>query len=246
MATFANKIENSQNMKKLFKLLYITLLLISCKHEEVVDITGTYTSQNVEIGTIKLYSKSGEIKDPNTINKFINVHDSSLHYFAQNSDWNNDFKNNGKIIILPTNEVKLLNFGDSAIYNLKNYNQIQYLESKDTTKYSLKKYFSFNEDLHSKPFYERMLMYNPIYSDTVVLPSTSAIYLAIRLKECKYIILSKNNIKYPLLTYHYFQSRHYSSRAEKNINNVFNEATIKELNETDTIAIQQINLIFSK
>jgi hypothetical protein len=206
----------------------------------------------VEIGTIKLYSKSGEIKDPNTINKFINVHDSSLHYFAQNSDWNNDFKNNGKIIILPTNEVKLLNLGDSAIYNLKNYNQIQYLESKDTTKYTIQKYYSSNKDLPSKPFYEKMLTYNPLYSDTTLLPSSAVIYLAIRFKECKYIMLSKNSIKYPLLTYHYFQSFHYgeyysyNSNAGKNINNVFNEATIKELNETDTIAIQQINLIFSK
>ena len=71
-------------MKKVLILSsFVVLLFFSCKKDEieVVDNSGTYTFQKVEIGSIKLYSKSGEIKDLKTIIMFLNVHDSSNLWF---------------------------------------------------------------------------------------------------------------------------------------------------------------------
>ena len=227
-------------MKKLLTLFCIIFLLISCK-EEIEDNSGTYISNNIEIGDIKLYSKSGEIKDSKTINNFIKAHDG-IHYFIQNPDSAIDIKNRYKIVILPINQAKLINSGDTTNYSIISKNQVLYLETKDTMQYG---------NQATTLFYQKMLMYNPIYSEIFDVPSPPYEFNSItKFKPCIYIILSENVITYPLLTYHYFQSYQdgasYSSLTRRNINNIFNEESTKLLNETDTIAIQQNYLKLSK
>ena len=109
-------------MKKLLTLFCIIFLLISCK-EEIEDNSGTYISNNIEIGDIKLYSKYGEIQDSKTINNFIKAHDE-LHYFIQNPDSAIEIKNPYKIVILPTNQAKLINWGDTTNYSIIRKNQV--------------------------------------------------------------------------------------------------------------------------
>jgi len=227
-------------MKKVLTLFCIIFFLISCK-EESEDNTGTYVSQNIEIGTIKLYSKSGEIKDSKTIYNYINTHDKERHFFIQNVDSTINVKNLCAIEILPKNVAKLINFRDSTIYTIKNQNQILYLESKDT---------SYDRHDEITPFYAKMFMYNPLYSKTSYTPYSNGYNQITKFRNCKYLFLSKNRITYPLLTYNYFQSYQdglsYRSETCSNINNIFNEESTKLLNATDTIAIQQINLILTK
>ena len=227
-------------MKKLLTLFCIIFLLISCK-EEIEDNSGTYISNNIEIGDIKLYSKYGEIQDSKTINNFIKAHDE-LHYFIQNSDSAIEIKNPYKIVILPTNQAKLINWGDTTNYSIIRKNQVLYLETKDTMQYG---------NQVTTPFYQKMLMYSPIYSEIIDVPSPPYEFNSItRFNPCIYIFLSENVITYPLLTYLYFQfyqdGASYSSLTYRNINNIFNKESTKLLNETDTIAIQQNYLKLSK
>lgn len=221
-------------MKILLKLFCIVFLLISCKDEIEIN-TGTYVSENIEIGTIKLYTKSGEIKDSKTISNFVKVHDKIPHFFIQNPDSNINVKDLFRIVILPANQALFIYSNDSTIYDIKSQNQILYLESKDTTIY--------RSDV-SSPFYEKMLKYSPFYSETLEVPHSSYVHVSYtKLKPCLYVTLSKNTITFPLLTYHYFQSipdgTSYNSLARRDLNNIFNEKSTNLLNVTDTIAVQQ-------
>jgi len=232
-------------MKKVLILSsFVVLLFFSCKKDEieVVDNSGTYTFQKVEIGSIKLYSKSGEIKDLKTIIMFLNVHDSSNLWFIQKLDSNITLGTVPKITIKQNNQVKLSSeWGDTATYIIKDYNGIQCFESIDTTSYYFQGGSSYVTSKQTS-----MFLYKPIYSETIYFPGAHQI----KTKSCKYLFLSKNKIAYPILTYFYFWSTPQNERHGYNcvsgLNNVFNEEYIKVLNSTDTIAVQQRNYIFMK
>jgi len=222
-------------MKNIFILTSILVLLMSCKNE--IDYSATYVSDVLEINSPRLFTASGEIKNPGLVSNFLNRQDQ-YHYFKENTSYNRIVALNITIEFMTSNEANIT-YGDSKPMHVITNGDIIYLESKDT----LDLMYSYLVD-YNKNIYQMMLAYTPFYSDTIPLDNNTGFTHTIKSKPCFYLTKSKNKLKFPFLTYMYVQP--FGKHAGTFINNAFNDNCLSLLGTSDTLVIQQTTLMLEK
>jgi hypothetical protein len=222
---------------KMFLCICISIVLFSCKKEDNGSYLGTYNSKSYQISKIKLFTKNNEITDTSIIHHFINEYVSS--YFIFNYDSVVDVSNKLGIEFFTDNTANLFDLNSSKIRKVKFLNNLIYFESQDT---------SYN--LVQQVFYNKVITYFPLYIDTFIRPSGSNIVTyGTKFKQCYYASGNNAEIQFPMMSYLYV--RHglqfsFTGEAESNLNNVFNENSLKYLLDNDTLAVQQFYVILRK
>jgi len=212
------------------------LLLSACHNEEVVVIinSGTYAALGQEVGAVRLFTRSGEIKNTTTINNFVKRQDKS-GYFVLNTKSSLYGITGTSLEFLSPDEAVYHYLSNQFPVNVIKRDNVLYLESKDTTELSV---YIYNKDVN---IYTKILTYTPLYADTLV----SDTYLhTIKTKDCFYLTQKDDIIKFPRLSYVYVEP--YSKQAGMYINNTFNGECVNLLNDLDTLAIQQTAILFLK
>lgn len=224
-------------MKIILKLLLVALFLTSCE-DDFENKYGRYYGDRAEIGKIRLFTKEGEIIEQTTISSFLKRHEKH-HSFIQNLDSIIDKLELGEILYNSSTEAVFNHSEQSFSYDVINKNQILYLESSDTILTPI------NFD---NPFRKKMFLYRPIYSDTILPPTTINAPKYLKYKPCVYLTISSNTIKYPIMSFFIFNSSQYSTNYTftGGINNIFNEESISFLENIDTIAIQENKYLYVK
>jgi hypothetical protein len=165
------------------------------------------------------------------VSSFLKRHEKH-HSFIQNLDSIIDKQDLGEILYNSSTEVVFNHSGQPFSYNVINKNQVLSLESSDTI------FAPINFDT---PFRRRMFLYKPIYSDTILPPTTINAPKYLKYKPCVYLTISSSTITHPLMSYFILSSSQYSTNYtfSGGINNLFNEQSISFLENIDTIAIQE-------
>ena len=221
-------------MKKIF-LLYLSLGLISCSND--IDYTSTYTASKLEKGNIQLFTQRGEIKSTALINSFISRYNSwfSTNYGSLTEEF---LQRPVKVNFLSTDDAQFILFANTIAVHVVTKNNVIYLEAKDT----LDTGWRYYEYPSLKPtIYDTMYKYTELYRDIFKVQGVYDTY-GIRIKQCYYLTRSGNQLKMPIMNYWYFQS--YSTQSWGGINNAFNSSSIGMLEDKDTLAIQQFQVVF--
>jgi len=165
------------------------------------------------------------------VSSFLKRHEKH-HSFIQNLDSIIDKQDLGEILYNSSTEVVFNHSGQSFSYNVINKSQVLYLESSDTI------FAPINFDT---PFRRRMFLYKPIYSGTILPPTTINAPKYLKYKPCVYLTVSKNKLTYPSMSYLIYSSSTSSTSYSftRGINNAFNEKAISFLENIDTFALQQ-------
>jgi hypothetical protein len=223
------------SIKNIFILSGLAVLLFACGKETEISVnSGTFRAIGQEINTVRLFTQSGEIKNSTAVSAFVNRYSYNGCFLSTT---------NATTYGITGSNLEFLSSGE-AIYNylsnvypvnIISMGGILYLESKDTTELGVN--ISDNE----ANIYNKMLTYTPLYSDTIYSDST---FHTIKTKNCFYMTQNGAIIKFPRLNYVYIENQH--SNAGKYINNLFNEKCLSMLNVSDTLAIQQTEILFMK
>lgn len=223
-------------MKKLILLCCIVLVLLSCNND--IDYTRTYTATKIETENIKLFTRNGEIKNSKQIKGFVTRHQSYFdrpysHMLARLLEIPSELS------FLSSQEAQFLSYESKALnVNVVRIKDVIYIESKDTTDTGLR-YFTDPSFLPS--IYDAMFKYGELYRDTIKLQGTNNAYGIIE-KRCNYFTQSGNKLKMPFMNFWYFQP--FSTESAGAINNTFDVKCIEMLEENDTLAIQQQQVVF--
>jgi len=224
-------------MKYLLFTLLIIVTLSSCKNDDYI-YSGTYVSKNVEINKIRLFTINGEVTEQTKINDFLIKKPDLL--FATNYDSIIDIE--GKIRIeYPSGKKAIVSGSEEPETRnvIEKGNYIYYELPIVYTRYN----FS------TLPFYDNIVKLKPIYSETTPLAPASGFSSKTEFKHCYFVKGKEEIIEMPLISFvysRYTNAQIQSQEAVWNNNNEFNPKSISHLTSTDTLAIQEFNVILEK
>lgn len=224
-------------MKYLLITVAVIFSLSSCKNDDYV-YSGTYVSNNVEINKIRLFTINGEVTEQTKITDFLNKK-SDLH-FATNYDSIIDIEGKIRIEYLSGNKAIVSGSEEPETRNvIEKGNYIYYELPTVYTRYN----FS------TLPFYDNIIKLKPIYSETIPLAPASGFSSKTEFKHCYFVRGKEDVIEMPLISFiysRYLSAHNQSQEAIWNNNNVFNPNSVNYLTTTDTLAIQEFNVILEK
>ena len=217
-------------IKQFLSFTFISLLVVSCEKDN--EYPRKYIFSVLIAGNLKAYTKTGEISNLQTIDKFIVEHKD---YF-----WETDYKSNdwvGEIEIISETKAKVFNSDTTIYYDLIHKNGIIYFQLKDTL-------FSPGSLINER------FKYSPLYIQS----SSGAIGTSYRFIPCFYMIEANNELQIPILSYvekeYDNNGNHLSEKGLGNYNNVFNTDYLNSIKNnsyiTDTIVYQENKVVYRK
>lgn len=223
-------------MKIFISLCCIVAALVSCNND--IDYTQTYIATKIETENIKLFTRNGEIKNSKQINSFVTRHQSYFN-IPYGDMLARLLEIPSKVSFLSTQEAQFSFYESNAInVNVVRINDVIYIESKDTTDSGMR-YYTYPSLQTS--INDAMFKYSGLYRDTIMFQGASTSY-GILEKKCNYFTQSGSTLKMPFMNYWHFQP--FSIQTANSINNTFNISCIGMLEENDTLAIQQEQVVF--
>lgn len=224
-------------MKKLVLILTIFLIATSCKKDDY-SYSGTYISKTVEINKIRLFTINGEVTNHDKIVEFLNKK-NDLH-FATNYDSIIDIAGKISIEYLSDNQAVVSGSEEPETRNA--------IEKGDYIYYELPTVYT-RYNLSTPSFYDYIIKLKPIYSETTPLSPATGFSSKTEFKHCYFVKGKEEIIEMPLVSFvysRYISPQNHSQEAVWNNNNEFNPKSISHLTSTDTLAIQEFNVIFEK
>jgi hypothetical protein len=222
-------------MRKLFRisanLIIASILFLSCDKEN--DYPKKYTQYSYLPGEIKAFTNSGEIKDPVTVNNFINGFEN---YFWTNPVAFDD--ESFEIELLSDKKARMIVDSDSIInFDLIRRNGILYFQSQDTT---FSHSYLTNERFRYFPLYMSALPVSSGFQGTIYLP-------------CIYAMEVNGEIRLPFASYiekYYNISGQLSSyQGIGNYNNVISTSYLNKIQAAsfiDTFVCQDNLIVFKE
>jgi len=220
-------------MKRLLTLFLASAIFGSCTSDDT-ELQGKYVSGTATVSPIRLFTKSGEVKDEAKAVEFITRH--GLSEFVPHYGIDNSHANEVSITFNPGNTAIVTCFGKTDVRNIVKSNGYIYLEASDiTTIYSFA-----NESRITQA-----LLLSPLYSKTTTVPTSSGYSNKTELKHCYFAKETNGSISLPLLNIcivTHIPDQIYARESAYNLNNVFNPEISQNLSDVDTIAVQRIDV----
>lgn len=225
-------------MTNILRFLFFTILISlisSCTKD--IDISDSqfpqiYVYDSYFVGTLKAFTKSGEITDSYVINRYI---EDRKDFFWQStlnfSDWQYEIE------ILSDSSARISNNGTTN-YDLIRKNGLLYFQSKNGIVFS------------GEPLIDDRFKYSPLYQGEYPVTIGGGYFYI----PCFYILESDNELHMPFVSYYH---KSYSSngeflyyQAKGSFNNAFNMNYLNKIinNEylIDTVVYQENFVIFKK
>jgi len=208
-------------------LLSLNIAISSCKKESI-KYPVSYTSRSFDEIRIKVYTVDGEILDSNlrkTIVEKFKSHLSNLDSIDINGTLTIKYSDKDNVELIDN---ELLTSEHRNAYEISG---ILYWEDKN-----------YSAWFGSRNFEEKHLVYHPLFVEQGSPPPSGGEYFNI--KKCNYATRQNNQLHYPCLDY--IIARNYIYNSVTRLNNVFKPESYRELSSSDTIIIQEYNILFKE
>lgn len=219
---------------RLFALLYLSIIQCCKEKEEIVSYPIVYSNSPTTDNSIKVFTKSGEITDSNTVNYI------KWQYGYLLTGMNN-YNSEGNVIItyLSPEKVELRNFDSGNLDTLNVFRKANliYLEKKDTISSPI----DFRYDVY---YFNKIFRYKPLYYEEFPIPLSSGYSKAAKYKQSYYVKTDGENLILPMIDFIYrLQDFYYYALG---INNEFCRDSVSTIGLNDTIIVNEYYLKFKK
>jgi len=216
-------------MRIFFTLFLLLVILSDCKKDDnSTPQHGTYHMAATNGSSIRVFAKSGEIKDPAIVDRFTQIDNAEI---SRVSDHMRTFDT---IQIIDGNNARLLEFGK--------YKDFTYVPiSKDFNFYNSDTVSGYSSgEVYSRTLSYEICLYKPIVFSEIVVSSTQGAYqFQYKRRKDYYIEKSNNQLVTPwiVFTYHY-AGKHDTYSIQNRLDNNF----YKSLQSQDTVVMREYSL----
>ncbi len=215
---------------KLFSTIILAVavfFLFSCE-EDAYDGSGTFYGTSISSSQIRLYAKTGEIKNRSVIEKFVRIHgdfEPNLDIMLTAYKFQASYVNDSTVVVTS------LVSGSVETMTVIDCDSVVIWEGRDTVRQYTQ---------HNEAFKYKRLHYTEVLNEDSNVMITNFL-------NCRFVIPSGPDLLMPI-TFYYHKKGSGSSISERKGggNNEFNLGYLSGFGDTDTVLVYRYNLLLIK